>query len=81
MLDSQRFHERQLLLQGRDRLRAVGGVEDASGMRLEREEGRLRAVSLGGGDSAADDIDVTEMNAVEAADSDGRGPDRARGEP
>src|ERR1700682_4594702 len=81
MLDAKRFHERQLLLQGRDRLRAVGGVEDTPRMRLEGDEGRLRAICLGRGAGATDDINGTKMHAVEAADGDGRGSDRARREP
>jgi hypothetical protein len=50
-------------------------------MRLEGDEGRLRAIGFGGGNCTTDDVDVTDMHTVEAADGDGRGSDRARGEP
>jgi hypothetical protein len=50
-------------------------------MRLEGDKGRLCAICLGGGDGATDDIDMTEMHAVKAADGDGRGSDGARREP
>jgi hypothetical protein len=50
-------------------------------VRLESDECRLSAVGRGSGDGATDDIDVTEMNTVEASDGDGGRPDGARREP
>ena len=81
MLDPQRLHQRELLLQGRDRLRAVGRIEHASRVRLERDERWLRAICFGCGHGAPDHIHVTEMHAVKAADGEGRGSDRARRKP
>src|SRR5450759_4959531 len=42
MRDARRLDQRELFLERRDRLRAVGGVQDAPWMRLERDQRRLR---------------------------------------
>jgi hypothetical protein len=49
-------------------------------MWLEGDERRLSHMYPGGGDHVPDHVDVTLMHAVEAADSERHGPDRARGE-
>jgi len=49
-------------------------------VRLECHERGLRSIPLSGGDCTPDDVDMPEMDAVEAADGEGHGSDWARGE-
>jgi len=81
VLDARPFEQRQLLAQGGDRLRAVGRVQDASRMRLEGDQGRRSVLARRRGDRPTDDVEVTKVNAVEAADRERRGPDRGRRQP
>ena len=80
VLDARGLDERELFLKRRDRLRAVGGVQDAAWMWLEGDERRRGTVLLGGFDYMTDHIDVTEMYPIEAADRQRHGPDRPRGQ-
>lgn len=75
MLDAGGADQRKPFLEGRDRLGAVGGVEHAARMRLERDESRLRVLSRGGGHGAADDVKVSEVDAVEAPNCERNRPD------
>jgi hypothetical protein len=50
-------------------------------VRLERHQRRLGSILCGGGDCAPDHVGIAEVDAIEAADSEGDRADRARGEP
>src|SRR5205807_6816529 len=81
VLHASGLQQRQLLLQRGDRLRAVGRVEHAARVRLERDE-RGCGSGLGRGrDGAADDFGMAKVDAVEAADCDGDPTDVADGQP
>src|ERR1700682_372712 len=79
VLYARRLDQRELFLQGCDRLRAVGGVEDGARMWFEGDERRLGAVRLCGSDHMLDHVDVPEVDAIEASDRERHSPDRARG--
>src|SRR5712692_8191949 len=81
VLDPSRLDQRELLLQGGDRLRAVGGVEQTSRVWLERDQGRLGFFVRGPCHSLPDHLGMAEMHAVEAADRERNAADRARGQP
>jgi hypothetical protein len=68
MLDLVGLDERQLFLQRRDRRRAVGGIEDASRVRLEGDE-RRRCIRLACRlDGPPDNLGMSAMDSVEAPD-------------
>jgi hypothetical protein len=50
-------------------------------MRLEGDQGGRSLLGRGRGDRAPDDVEMTEVNAVEAADRERNGPDRVRRQP
>ena len=79
VLDAGSLDERELFLKRRDGLRAVRGIQDAARVRFEGDQCRLRLIHLGGGDNMAEHVDVAEVHAVEAADSQCHWPNGARG--
>jgi hypothetical protein len=81
VLDPRPLEQRELLAERGYRRRAVGGVEDAPRVRLEGDQGGRSLLGRGRGDRAPDDVEVTEVNAVEAADRERNGPDRVRRQP
>src|SRR5229473_2549071 len=81
VLDAVCLDQRQLLLQSGDRLRAVGGVEQAARVWFERDQGRLRLLAGGRSHRLIDHLGMAEMDAVETADGERNGADRARWQP
>src|SRR5260370_32445364 len=71
----------ELLLKRGDRLRAVGRVEDAARMGLERDQ-RGFVLHLGRcAHGVADHVEMTEVHSVEAADGKRHTSDRTRRQP
>ena len=81
VLNSRGFEQRELLLQGRDRLGTVRGIEHAPRVRLERDQGGLSFHLPGCSDDATNHVCVTEVDAVEAPHRDRHGTNRARRQP
>src|SRR5438270_5388642 len=67
VLDAGFLDQRELFLQRRDRLRAVGRVENAARMRFEGDERRSSLQLRPGPHRVFDHVEVAEMHSVEAA--------------
>src|SRR5206468_3283232 len=80
VVDAALAYQRELLLEGRDRRRAVRRVEHTTRMRLEGDEGRSCVELARRVDRIVDDIGVAEMDPIEAANCQRDGPDRIRRE-
>ena len=81
MLEARGLDQREFFSQGGDRLRAVGRIQHAAWVGFKGDQSRSRAAGRRCFHCSADDVEMSEVDSIKAADRQRHRPDRTRGEP